>query len=217
MPFERTIGEIFGAHGDALKDDIKVCLPATITAVHAATQTVDVQIAIKNPLFDEFGKVTYENQISVTDVPCGVMRGGGFYIWLPVAIGDSVLLMFSDLSMDTWRLGGNTPGWLGKHTHDSPIAIPCIAPDAKAFADIAAASGKVVIGKDGSQAQIRLSATDIELGAAAADFVALASKVFTELQKIQTTLLTGTSPSGAVVFGTPYTASPVASTLIKAQ
>jgi len=50
----------------------------------------------------------------------------------------------------------------------------------------------------------------------ASDFVALASKVMSELQKIQTTLGTATSPSGAVTYGTPYVPGQVAAQKVKA-
>lgn len=219
------MAEIFGAHLDVTKNEIRKVATGTITAVHADRQTVDVQLAVNNPVFDELGNVFTEAAPSLSDVPLGVMRGGGFFVWLPVAVGDSVLVLFSDLSCDAWRAGDGTaqdPGWVGKHTYDSPFAIPCVAPDAKMFADPNAASGKVIIGKDGSQAQIRVGATDIELGAAATDAVALASLVATELGKIVTalgslTVTTGPGTGGRVVASTPYAASAVASTLIKAQ
>lgn len=190
-----------------------------MTAVHLDRQTVDVQIAVNNPIHDDLGTTYTEPAASISDVPVGVIRGGGFFVWVPVAIGDSVLLIFSDLSCDVWREGDGTPqdpGFVGKHTIDSAFAIPCVAPDAKFFADpnSVGGNGKLIIGKDGSAAQIRLSATDIELGNNATDAVALASKVDNELQAIKTTL---SSLAGAS-FGTPYNPSgSVASTLVKAQ
>ena len=220
MPLPRSMPEILAAFGDNLKNDIRVCLPATVTAVHPERQTVDVVVAVNNPLNDDLGRILTEPAPSLSDVPMGIIRGGGFFVWIPVAIGDSVLLICSDLSTDTWRSGEGQPqdpGFVGKHTLDSPFAIPMIAPDAKFFADPAAAPTKLIIGKDGSPAQIRLSATDIELGNAATSHVALAELVATELGKIQTTLATGSNSGGAVVFATPYVPSSVASALIKGQ
>lgn len=166
MPLPRSMAEILGAHSDALKGDIRKVLPATITAVHPDRQTVDVQIAINNPVFDDLGNAYTEPAPSISDVPLGVMRGGGFLVWLPVAVGDSVLLVFSDLSTDNWRAGDGTaqdPGWMGKHTFDSPFALPMVAPDAKFFSDPNAAPTSLIIGQDGGASQIRISPTTMQI------------------------------------------------------
>jgi hypothetical protein len=220
------MAEIFEAHLDATKNDIRKVAVGTVTAVHASAQTVDVQLAVNNPVFDELGNVFTEPAPSFSDVPLGVMRGGGFLVWMPVAVGDSVLVMFSDLSTDVWRSGDGTaqdPGFVGHHTMDSPFAIPMVAPDKKALAAPGAASGKVIIGKDGGAAQIRISATDIELGASATDAVGLASLIDTAVSTIITAFNAHTHLVAA--FGSPSTppaapippAGSVASTLVKAQ
>lgn len=187
MPLPRSLAEIFGAHADAIKHDIFKCVPATVTAVYPARQTVDVQIAINNVVFDDLGQPLSEPAPGISDVPLGVMRGGGFFVWVPVQVNDSVLLIFSDLSTDVWRSGDGSPqdpGFCGKHTLDSPFAIPMVAPDAKFFSSPGADPNKLILGKDGSTAQIRLSSTDIELGAPASDHVALASKVDLFIQTV---------------------------------
>lgn len=234
MPLNRSLAEILALHADVIKNDIRKVLPATVTAVHFDTdpstgkprQTVDVQIAVNNPIFDDLGNTFTELAPSVSNVPVGFMRGGGFMVSLPVAIGDSVLLIFSDLSCDVWREGDGTPqdpGFVGKHTLDSAFAIPCIAPDANAFTDptTANAAGKLVIGKDGSAAQIRISATDIELGNNATDNVVLASLIYNELKAIAKAFSTFAPGTGGANFPNPYvapvSASAVGSSLIKGQ
>ncbi len=182
MPTPRSLSEVLAAHGVALKNDIRKAIPATVTAVHLDRQTVDLQVAINNPLNDDLGNIITEPAPSISDVPWGVVRGGGFMVWVPPTVGDSALLIFSDLSADTWRAGNGTPqdpGFVGKHTLDSPFAVPMFAPDASMFADPAAtsAAGKVIIGKDGSAAQIRISATDIELGNNATAALALSTLI----------------------------------------
>lgn len=224
IPYERSLAEVLSAHADTIRDEVRKCIPATVTAVHPGRQTVDVQVAIRNPLTDEYGAVTFEGAPSFSEVPLGMSMGGGFFVWLPVAVGDSVWLMFSDLSMDTWLEGAGdqpvAPGWVGKHTADSPVAIPIVKVKSKVFADPNNDPNKVIIGKDGSQAQIRLSATEIELGATHGDAVGLDSKIVAELHKLQLTIASATAPSGGgpVTYGVPYSSpSSVGSTLIKAQ
>jgi hypothetical protein len=187
MPLQRSMAEIFGAFLDVTKNEIRKCVPATVTAVYPARQTVDVQIATNNIIFDDLGNAMSEPAPSISDVPLGVMRGGGFFVWVPVAVGDGVLVVFSDQSSDTWRSGdgqAHDPGFLGKHTMDSAFAFPMFAPDKKFFADPNNDPTKLILGKDGSQAQIRLSASDIELGASVGDALGLASKINTALSDL---------------------------------
>lgn len=179
MPLQRSLQEILNSHADAIRADMRKVLPGTVTAVHAARQTVDVQLAVNAVLFDDLGTAVSVPAPSVTDVPLGVMRGGGFLVWVPVAVGDSVLLIFSDLSVDTWRASqdGNPvdPGGVGQHTHDSPFAMPCVSPD-RGFLT-STPTDNMVIGKDGTDEQIVISSSDIKLGAGASQAVALCTLI----------------------------------------
>lgn len=217
MPYERSHVEIMEAHKDKMFDAIKKTMVATVINVYPARQTVDVQTAVQNPLWDEYGNVTFEPPHVFSDVPLGVMRGGGFFVWLPVQKGDSVLLIYTDLSTDAWRGGNGTqPGFVGKHTTDSMFAVPFCAPDSQMFVDPNNDPDKIIIGQDGGPAQIRLSATDIELGISPGDAAALASKVdagFTQiinaLNSSIGTAHTHSTPSGAS--GPPIPATPFSS------
>lgn len=243
MPIDRTLPEVLQLHGDSLKNDFRKILPGKVMAVHTSRQTVDVQLSVNNFLFDDLGNIVSDPAPSVSDVPLCVMRGGGFLVWLPVAVGDSVLVVFSDLACDTWRAGDGEPRdpvWAGKHTLASGFAIPCIAPDKHALASVSASN--VVIGKDGADEQIVISASDIKLGASASDFVALASKVdaimtllktlSTQLATAMPILATAASPGPMIALGpdaAAYTAvgaaasalqsgiASVAATLVKAK
>lgn len=220
MPLNRGDSEILGAHADMVRNDIRKVDVGTVTAVYADRQTVDVQVCTNNPIHDANGNAFLEPAPSYSDVPLGCLRGGGFLVWMPVAQGDNVLLVYTDLSADTWRSGDGSvqdPGFQGKHTRDSPFAIPMFAPDAKMMTSPPAGPNKIIIGQDGGTAQIRISASDIELGAPAGDFVALASKVAHELAAISTALTTivTTCPAGAGTGTATYTPGPVASSLVK--
>jgi hypothetical protein len=236
MPIPRTLPEILGAHADVLKSDIRKCIPATVTAVNAAKMTVDVQVAVNDVLFDPLGNAYSVAAPTIADVPLGVARGGKFFVWVPVSVGDSVLLIFSDLSADSWRLASSAPTegvdpvFLGRHTLDSAFAIPMFAPDSQAFADPALDPTKIIIGRDGGP-EIKVSTAGIELGAAGAtppsDYVALASKVETELNAIASAMsalssavgkATTTSPGNPIGFTAPtpaYSPGPVASSTVK--
>ena len=221
MGVNRSDAEILGIHADRVKGEIRKVDVATVTAIHADRQTIDCQVCVNRLLHDSLGSAFSEPAPSLSDVPLGCLRGGGFLVWMPVAVGDSVLLVYTDFSTDTWRAGDGSaqdPGFHGAHSQDSPFAIPMFAPDAKMLTSPPADPNKLIIGKDGGTAQIRISATDIELGAPAGDFVALASKVAHELSTIATVLSSLVAPSGGGPVTSPnlpYVPGPVASTLVK--
>lgn len=212
MPFDRSLTEVLNDSQDALLDAIRKVAVGFVTAVNG--QRVDVQLAVAAPLFSAIDGTVYEPPHALGDVPLCALRGGGFMVWLPIAVGDPVLVLFTDISADAWRTSdGQTvvnPGWVGRHTQDSAFAIPMIAPDSKTLAS--ADPSKLVIGKDGGPAVIKIGST-IELGASATDTVALAEKVTTELNLISATLA---SLSGAA-FGVPYhgPSGPLGSSLVK--
>ncbi len=227
MPLPRSHAEILGAHRDALLNEMRKCIPATVTAVNASAQTVDVQVAVSNVVFDEFGNGYEEPAPSITNVPLGFARGGGFMVWVPVAVGDSVLLVFSDLSTDRWRAGDGTPqppGFAGKHTLDSPFAIPCCAPDKKALHD--PGTDEVIIGQDSGQAQIRISASDIELGVGATAAVALCTLIDSFINVVTATYTPAGPETGFAAFITALStwklanwplAATTGATLVKAK
>jgi len=223
MPLERDLGEVCNHLQDAILEDIRKIAVGWVTAVKG--QFVDVQLATSVPLFDESTGTTFESPLALGSIPFCSIKAGGFIVWVPPAVNDTVLVCFTDLSYDTWRQSnGNTvvnPNWTGRHTGDSAFAIPVCAPDTKPIAS--ADAGKLVIGKDGSSALIKISGSEIDLGNPASDAVALASKVATELANIATALthivvsVPITGPAG-VTAGTgtaTYTPGSVASTLVK--
>ena len=178
MPVDRELSEVLNGHQDAILEGIRKVAVGFVTAVNG--QLVDVQLVTASPLFDEINGTTFEDAPTLGAVPWGTIAAGGFVVWVPPTVGDTCLVVFSDLSCDSWLTSdGNTkvtPGWVGRHTADSPFAIPMVRPTAKNFTT-AADSTKMVIGKDGSTAQIKISGSEIDLGNPAIDAVALASKV----------------------------------------
>lgn len=206
MPQEPTLEDLFGYHKEAIKADFRKCIPATVTAVHTKddnkspmSPTVDCQAGVTDFLHDELGNTIDMDAASWTQVPLGMMRGGGALVYVPVAVGDSVLLIFSDISTDTWRLGNGTPvapGFVGRHTADSPFAIPMVAPDTTQFVSPDSAATDIIIGFDRGASQIRVSPSGIALGNPAGDAVALASKVDNIMTLLKTLATSITSAMG---------------------
>jgi hypothetical protein len=142
----------------------------------------------------------------------------------------SQTVSFGEASLGEWRTTGqhSQPSDARRHSVGWPWCVPGLYPDTKPLAagDQTARDAGLVIGKDGSNEQIRFAAGEIKAGANATDFVALATLVANELTAIKNwannhthsgvTAGAGTSgaPSPATQLSNPGS---VAATLFKAK
>jgi hypothetical protein len=117
-------------------DGVHTSIPAKVKSYDAALQQVAVEPVIKG-------------MPAMQDVPVAWPRGGGFFVHLPLAAGDHVLLVFCEQDFSPWRLSGNAmaPAILRRHglfSYAVPGASPTIAPLATASTLTGAAIGKDV-------------------------------------------------------------------------
>jgi hypothetical protein len=176
-------------------------MPAEIVAVRAgadARQFVDVLPTIQRAVVDADGEQINEAYPVVPMVPVGYMQGGGFFVSLPLAVGDIVLLVFAERSLDAWiesaRRGGQTqvvPGDLSMHTLQGAVALPC-GPAPRSGLLVGVDAADMVIGTTSGTILQRWKAdgTVTTAEGTGTDFVALAGKVLTELERVQDDLTT---------------------------
>lgn len=157
-----TLAEVMRTALESDRGEVHTCLPGRVEKYDVATQTADIRPMVKRAVADG-DEVTYESLPVIPEVPVSFPRGGGFFISFPIAVGDSVLLVFSEASIAEWRTTGqeSEPADLRKHSW-YPFAIPCIAPDADALDD--ASATKLVIGKDGAVSQILVDGSSVQIG-----------------------------------------------------
>lgn len=111
---------------DAIKyqlSDVNTAIPARIISYNPETQEAEVEPVIKKRYKN--GKVV--RRAPITGVPVVFPAAGGGIISFPVQAGDTVLLIFSQRSIDRWvRSGGEPvdPGDNRKHDISDAIAIP---------------------------------------------------------------------------------------------
>jgi hypothetical protein len=205
--------EVIRAAIDAAIEEVRVALPGVVESVDVSAQTVDVRPLMLNRRIDDAGKVTQEELPKLPSVPISWPRAGGFFVTLPITKGDTGLIVFPDYSIDQWRAKGGSipvdPLDVRSHSLTSAIFFPGLHAKNSALNDAHAAN--MVLGKDGGS-QIHIKPTgEIHIGSeSASDFVALAQKVLTELQSIQTwaNLHTHVAPSGATGTAIPSLNSP---------
>jgi hypothetical protein len=175
--------------------ELHTCLPAEVVRVQTgdhARQFVDVLPALQRRAVNEDGETVDEKLPVIPMVPVAYPQGGGFFISVPLAVGDVVLLVFAERSIDSWIQTAKKnsqravlPGDVGMHPLDGAIALPCgPAPRAELLHDVDGSN--LVIGKDGG-AQIHITpGGQVCLGSASpGDHVALASKVADQLTALK--------------------------------
>jgi len=222
---DKSLGETIDKYVRYRLHGLHTASPAKVTAYDPITNTCTAKPMLQTAILDENEEIAYEDWEEIPFVPVCFPRAGDYIITFPLTEGDTVLLVFSESSTAEWHdaNASTQPADLRRHSGGYPFAIPGAYPGgamplSSDSADVAARNAGIVLGQHAGENRIEISSSGIKLGKSAVDFVALASAVLIELNKIKATLLTGTSVSGgAVTFGTPYSPGSVAASETKAK
>lgn len=177
-----SLTESISAGVGSAVDDVFVARAGKVTAYDAVTNTAFVKPMIKRAVYtvdeDERG---FEELPEIPFVPVLWPRAGAYAVVLPLAVGDTVLLVFCDVSHAEWRVDGGVsePADARRHSIGWPVAIPGFFPDSSplsaAVLDVAARIAGAIIGEHGGNNRVEFTATGIKIGADAIDYVALAT------------------------------------------
>lgn len=170
-------------------EELHTSMPGQVVAYDPVTQLADIQPMLKKPQFDD-----QDNRLDpvrfpvLPKVPVRWPQAGGFAFVLPMQAGDWVWIEFSEGGTGEFRTTGqeSEPFDIARHTITYPYCSPAAPPDTQAMSDGTVTAGtKLLIGQLGSSNQIVISHGGIALGGPTpADFVALASKVDTQIKAI---------------------------------
>lgn len=162
---------------------VNVALPATVVAYDEATQLATVKLV---PCFrrrdpSQGGAVVCYDPPDLPGVPVAFPGAGDWSITWPLAAGDAGLVVFADRSLSEWKATGadrTEPQDPRRHDLTDAVFVPGLRSPADALPAAAVDASALVI----RGATIKLGSS------AAADAVALASKVDTQLQAIKNML-----------------------------
>lgn len=100
------IVDVIQAALDARQAGVHVAMPARVTRYDSATQRVDAQPLVKQGYVSESGERVPERLPVVPGVPVAFPGSGKSRITWPVAVGDTVLLVFASCSLERWLAHG---------------------------------------------------------------------------------------------------------------
>jgi hypothetical protein len=212
-----TLAEFFNHALESRLIDFHTATIGKVQHYNIDKQTVDVVPQIRRLVESDEGETVAESLPILPDVPVLFPRANSFFFSVPIKPGDFVQLIFNERSIQAWLQEGRecAPDNTETHGFHGAVALPGVYPLARALHDVHA--NNLVIGKDQGP-QIHVSDDFVQLGKEnPGDFVALASKVLSELKtmiRVFNSHTHGGPGSPAAPLMTPP--SSVAATIVKA-
>jgi hypothetical protein len=111
-----------------LSSTMRVSIPGIIQEFNPATQTVTVQVAIREKIIDDQLELNWVELPLLLDVPIVFPRAGGFALTMPIIAGDECLIVFADMCIDAWFSSGGIANQIEKRRHDLSDAFAIIGP-----------------------------------------------------------------------------------------
>lgn len=186
-----TLAEVLKIAIQAAQAKLHVSLPGSVDTYDPALQVADVQPLLRFPVVASDGTELDADELPILrGVPVAFPRGGGGFLSFPLVRGDLVHLVFVERSMDQWLNGEGeltTPADFRMHSLSDPVAYPALYPRGRALAN--AHAENLVWGFDeGAQVHVRPDG-EVHLAANdAADYVALAQLVKSEISALRNTV-----------------------------
>ena len=105
----------------------RCCIPAIVQEYNTSNNTISCQPAIRERMLLRDNTYQYVNLPLLINVPVVFPGNANYSISFPLAKGDEVLVLFSDLSIDNFWLKGGVQNPIESRRHDlsDGIAIPC--------------------------------------------------------------------------------------------
>lgn len=187
-PISPTMIDVLRRWFDLRLRDLHVAIPAVVESYDAVAQTVDATPQVM--MYEATEDGTEKAQPVPRCVKCPVLfpGAGGFRLTFPIQQGDTVLLLFSESSIDLWLKNGGLidPTDKRRHHWSDGIALPGLHPNTAPWSK-ASTSGATIGNDNGPQIVFRSDA--IELGGddsdVPSDYVALAQKVLDNLNALR--------------------------------
>lgn len=163
MSHTPTLVDVIQSLAESRLADLHVAMPATVLSYDASNQSITAQPSVKRGYRDDDGVRQVEALPPITNVPVVFPGSGGFRVTFPVQAGDTVLLVFSEQSLDKWLVTGthSDPGDDRRFAMSDAIAIPGLRDFKHALSN--APTNRMSIGYD-SGPSIEINTSEINAG-----------------------------------------------------
>lgn len=135
MEDEIGVGEVITQFIDYELESVNTAIPALVLAIKEDGENLLVDVQPSVSILNRDGSVVA--QASILNVPLQQPASSVGGMIFPVAVGDTVLLDFSQRGIDTWKYGSGSPtapSDYRKFDKKDCVAIPCIFPVSKSMA-----------------------------------------------------------------------------------
>jgi hypothetical protein len=155
-----TLSEVIAVAVGARLAEVNVAIPASVESYDRTTQKASVKPLIRAVRTDSDGTRVAESRPVINDVPVVFPGAGAYSITFPLAAGDTVLLVFSQASLDKWLAAGGEVDPLDprRFALSDAVAIPGLRPfsapveDTDATAMVLQSGGEIHAGGSSSLA-----------------------------------------------------------------
>lgn len=110
--------EMFRSMGDSWQNVLRVACPGIIQSFDSETQTVTVQLALRENITKPDFTKEWINLPLLLDVPIVIPRAGEYCLTMPIREGDECLVIFADMCIDAWFTYGGIQNQIEKRRHD---------------------------------------------------------------------------------------------------
>lgn len=149
--------------------DLRVALPGIVQSFDPATQTVSVQIAVREAVSTPSGPQNTPMPV-INNVPIVLQRAGALCLTMPIQAGDECLLIFADNCFDLWWARGGVQNQFEIRRHNfwdcfcipGPWSQPRVLSNySTASAQLRTEDGTTVV--DVGEGKITLTAPQLEI------------------------------------------------------
>lgn len=209
-----TLEELLEATLEARQNELHVALPGRIDSYDTAKQRAHVTPLIKRQLTREDGTRVDELLPQIRNVPILQLRAGAFFVHVPVAAGDTCLIIVCERDISRWLQTGEVSNAPDARLHhlSQAVAIPGLFVSSDPITP-APSSTSLELGHESGTGKIEITSSevraggtkalaehpnlDVHLTAIAAELTAMASFVSyttTQYGTPQKTTLDGSNP-----------------------
>lgn len=110
--------EMFRSMGDSWQNVLRVACPGIIQSFDPETQTVTVQLALREHITKPDFTKEWINLPLLLDVPIVIPRADEYCLTMPIREGDECLVIFADMCIDAWFTYGGIQNQIEKRRHD---------------------------------------------------------------------------------------------------